>query len=317
MGPKVLCVGTTPAVQRVMVFPRLLPGEVNRARQTLDGVAGKSVNVSKVLRALGGQAVALGFQGGEPGRRLLATLEARGIPCGFVPVNPSTRLCVTLIDETTQTVTELVEESHPVAHDAYERLLHLVEQHLPDSQAIILSGTIATGGPSDLYARCVSRARSLKVLSCVDASGAPLAEAWQARPDVVKPNRKELAVTVGRVLPDETSVWRAMQEVGEQGAGNVVVTAGSERTLAWDGQRGWRVRPPRVQAVNPIGSGDAFTAGLVWRLIQGDDLGEACRWGTAAGAANALNQLAGEVERGEVERLAAEVLVERASLGAG
>ena len=51
---------------------------------------------------------------------------------------------------------------------------------------------------------------------------------------------------------------------------------------------------PRVRVVNPIGSGDAFTAGLVSRLVRGDDLGEACRWGTAVGAANALTPMAGE-----------------------
>jgi tagatose 6-phosphate kinase len=64
-------------------------------------------------------------------------------------------------------------------------------------------------------------------------------------------------------------------------------------------------------AVNPIGSGDAFTAGLVWRLLRGDDLGAACRWGSAAGAANALTLMAGEVNRPDVDRLVQEVTVER------
>ena len=63
--------------------------------------------------------------------------------------------------------------------------------------------------------------------------------------------------------------------------------------------------------VNPIGSGDSFTAGLVWRLLRGDDLGEACRWAATAGAANALTAGVGEVERAEVERLAREVEVQR------
>ena len=62
--------------------------------------------------------------------------------------------------------------------------------------------------------------------------------------------------------------------------------------------------------MNPIGSGDAFTAGLVWRLLRGEDLGEACRWAGAAGAANALTLMAGEVHLKDVERLAAEVRVE-------
>jgi tagatose 6-phosphate kinase len=61
--------------------------------------------------------------------------------------------------------------------------------------------------------------------------------------------------------------------------------------------------------VNPIGSGDAFTAGLVWRLLRGDDLAEACRWGSACGTANALSLMPGDVAAGEVARLAADVRV--------
>ena len=72
-----------------------------------------------------------------------------------------------------------------------------------------------------------------------------------------------------------------------------------------------RVESPAIEAVNPIGSGDAFTAGLVWRLVRGNDLGESCRWASAAGAANALNVMAGELDRNDVESLARKVKVER------
>jgi fructose-1-phosphate kinase PfkB-like protein len=55
--------------------------------------------------------------------------------------------------------------------------------------------------------------------------------------------------------------------------------------------------------LNPIGSGDSFAAGLVWRLLRGEDLGEACRWASATGAANALTMMPGEVDRKDVDRL--------------
>jgi len=144
----------------------------------------------------------------------------------------------------------------------------------------------------------------------VDAQGAPLILALPAAPGLVKPNRAELAATVGRKLADQAALLAAMRELHERGAQRVVVTAGEDPVLAFDGARSWRMTPPRIQALNPIGSGDAFTAALAWRLLRGDDLGEACRWGGAAGAANALSLLPGELERADVERLAAEVTVE-------
>jgi tagatose 6-phosphate kinase len=97
----------------------------------------------------------------------------------------------------------------------------------------------------------------------------------------------------------------------ERGAGSVVVTAGKDPALAFDGRSFWRIQSPRIEAVNPIGSGDAFTAGLVASLLRGDDLGEACRWGAAAGAANALTIEAGDVRRDDVQRFVKEVTVEQ------
>jgi len=174
-----------------------------------------------------------------------------------------------------------------------------------------MSGTITPGGPVDLYFYGTRLAHEADAISVVDAQGAPLCEALRAGPGVVKPNRSELAATMKRDLQDEAAVMAAMQELGARGAQRVVVTAGIEPTLAFDGSSFWRVQAPRIDEVNPIGSGDAFAAGLLWRLLRGEDLGEACRWGAAAGSANALTMMAGEVDENDVNRLAAQVTVER------
>jgi 1-phosphofructokinase family hexose kinase len=226
-----------------------------------------------------------------------------------------TRQCVTLIDESNRAVTELVEESGSVAAEDFEKLLAIVRRRRPKCRALVMSGTIAAGGPVDLYRECTRLANEASVLSVVDAQGAALREALKASPGVVKPNRLELAASVGRELKNEASVMEAMQELAERGAQHVIVTAGKEPALGFDGRSFWRITAPKIVPVNPIGSGDAFTAALVWRLLHGDDLGEACRWASAAGAANALTPLAGEVHREDVERLAREVKVE--SLGTG
>lgn len=306
----ILCLGPTPAAQRVMVFRRLTLDAVNRAATTLDGAAGKAVNVAKVLYALGEHPLVTGFLGGDRGESLRAALRERGIAQDFVPVPERTRQCVTVIDETGGTVTELVEESRPVAPAAYEQLAAVFERHLPECRAVILSGTLTPGGPVDFYRRCVALAHAARRFTAVDAQGPPLREALAARPDLVKPNRAELAATTGRALPDEAAVLAAARELRDRGAERVVVTAGASPALACDARAAWRIHPPRLRPINPIGSGDAFTAALVARLLRGDELGEACRWGAAAGAANALNLMAGEVEATRVEALTREVRVE-------
>ena len=302
-----LCIGATPAAQRVMAFRALTLDSVNRAHTTLDGAAGKSINVAKVLRTLGEAPVAVGFRGGQRGEEIRRILESKGIELDFVTVAEPTRQCITVIDECAGSVTELVEESRPVAGDDYERLFEIVRRRIPRSKAVIMSGTLTPGAPVDFYRRCVQAANEAGALSMVDAKGTTLIEALKAGPGLVKPNRAELSGTVGRELGNEPALLAAMRELQERGAKRVVVTAGKDATLALDERGQWRITPPRINPVNPIGSGDAFTAALVWRLARSDDLGEACRWASAAGAANALTLMPGEVEPEQVHRLAGQV----------
>jgi tagatose 6-phosphate kinase len=308
---KILCIGTTPAAQRVMIFRKLTPDAVNRALTTLDGVAGKAINVAKILKALGAHPVATGFLGGQRGEFLRAAMAEKQIESDFVTVRAPTRQCITVIDESAGTHTELVEESRPVTPADFAKFMAVIRRRIAGCRAAVMSGTIASGCPATLYRDCVRLAENAGAVSVVDAQGAALTGALKAKPGLVKPNRPELAATVGRELKSEADVMRAMRELCERGAQRVIVTAGREPALAFDGKFFRRIITPRIRVVNPIGSGDAFTAGVVWRLLRGDDLGEACRWGAAAGAANALTPLPGELNRKDAARLAKEVRVRR------
>src|SRR5437016_7324893 len=160
----ILCIGPTPAIQRVMIFRRVELDAVNRARTTLDGAAGKAVNVAKVLKALGELPLATGFLGGDRGEWLRALLESRGMQSDFVTVSARTRQCITLIDESQNMQTELVEESQPAAAADYEALEAIVRKRSHGAQAVIMSGTLTPGGPADFYFRCVGIANSAGAL---------------------------------------------------------------------------------------------------------------------------------------------------------
>jgi tagatose 6-phosphate kinase len=307
---RILCIGPTPAAQRVLVFRSLAPNEVNRAETTLDGAAGKSINVAKVLKTLGQDPIATGFLGGDRGALVEAALKERGIDTAFIKIAPETRQCTTVIDQLAGTNTELVQESDAVPKEKYRQLMDAVRKWTPRCRAMVMSGTLTPHAPTDFYRRCTQLATEHGLLSIVDAKGPALIEALKARPGVVKPNRSELAATVGYELVTEADLMSAMRELCDGGALRVIVTSSKGPALAFDGQRFWRIHAPNIVAVNPIGSGDAFTAGLVWRLLRGADLGEACRWASAVGAANALTLMAGEVRRKDVQRLSTEVKLE-------
>src|ERR1700679_2967667 len=93
----ILCLGTTPTVQRSMTFNRVVIDDVNRAVEVQEYASGKSPNVARLLRTMGADPLEVGFAGGDRGRLLLEDLTRAGIRCDFVNIPTQTRLCTTLI----------------------------------------------------------------------------------------------------------------------------------------------------------------------------------------------------------------------------
>jgi tagatose 6-phosphate kinase len=304
----IVCLGTTPAVQRVMVFNHVEIGGVNRAIETLEGAAGKSINVAKVVTTLGERALATGFVGGDRGDYLCGELTRLRVSHDFVRVATRTRECVTVIDRGGKAHTELVEESKAVEAEAWDALREKLDQLLQlGARMLVLSGTLVPQAPQDFYGECVRRASGRGVPTILDAAGAALMNAIAAKPLLVKPNRAELEKTFGMSVATDARLRDAMASLLNAGARSVVITAGGQGAFAMDAQEAFRVRSPRVDAVNSIGSGDSFTAGLAVSLAAGQSLRDACRVAAACGAANALTTMAGDVKTQDVKRLSAEV----------
>jgi 1-phosphofructokinase family hexose kinase len=280
----------------VLVFSAIRQDNVNRAREAIEGPSGKSVNVAKVLHALGAQVLETGFLGSGPrAEGQLQGLSELKVPCDFVRIGPPLRECVTVIDESTGQHTELVEESAAVEAPFYDQLFAKVQQHLPGRRALVISGSLTPGAPVDFYARCVRLAHSAGVMAVVDASGEALALAVAERPDLIKPNRSELSRTLGHPIETTEQMLSGMEEMRRWGARRVVVTQGPGPTLALDETGSWTVPTPAVPVKNPIGCGDAFTAGLTLSLVKGESLAAACAFAAEVAGRNARTLMPGEL----------------------
>jgi tagatose 6-phosphate kinase len=301
----ILCIGTTPTLQRTMKFDRLTPDDVNRAAAVHEHASGKAVNVARVLHTLGEHASALGFAGGRRGDALLEDLARSQVPHDFVPTHRQTRLCTTLIDRATSQVTELVEEPPPASQQEWSQLITTIERHLPAATTLVLSGTLAPGAPKDFLARWISPGRR----TVVDAKGPHLRLALQQRGCIAKLNQQELSQTLGRTI-DSGSTLLALARQHTPTDGLMIVTQGPRGALATDGRHAYRAHPAPITPLSPIGSGDAFAAGLAAALTRGQDLPAALQLATACAAANALSPYSGVLTKPDVDRLLPEVRIE-------
>ena len=109
--------------------------------------------------------------------------------------------------------------------------------------------------------------------------------------DYFLPNQKECERLLGSGHDDAFTAF-----VREEGFGHGVLKLGPEGALGVEGERAWRVKPPRVMVRDTTGAGDAFDAGFIHALLDGRDLNtcleQACICGalcaTEAGALTGL-----------------------------
>ncbi len=304
----ILCVGGTPAIQRTLRFESLEPGAVNRAYDMRVTASGKGVNVARAVTMLGGQALLATFLGGDPGRFIARELDARGVRHEVVWMEDDapTRTCTTLIPDDGP-VTELVEEALPVSERDVAVLEEIVTENLREAQALCLIGSFPPGVPDDFYARLTAAAHEVGVRVLVDAQKAPLRAALEEGPFLVKPNLEEVAATLNLPI-DEPDARAAVAVLTDAVARWALVSTGASGSLLGDDSGGlWRVEPPRVEAVNPIGSGDVMAAGLLLSLRCGASVPNAAVYGTACAAANTLTPTSGEIRPDDVNALLSRV----------
>jgi tagatose 6-phosphate kinase len=287
----ILSLSLTPVIQRTMHFEEIRVGDVNRARAVAVSVAGKGVNVGRALHLIGAPARVLSFFGGDTGSMALRTLADEGIDVVPVETEGPTRICDTLLDARTGDVTELVEEAPLPSQEEWDAYLSAYENLLRRATMVVLSGALMPGAPEAWYRTLAARAREAGVPLLVDSQKNPLLQAVEEQPLLAKLNRKELAATCGAPVEHEADLLEASRRLCRSGARRVLVTDGPHGAWLVEPDRAWRICPPTIDLVNPIGSGDCVTAGFAAGLSEGMTPVEAAAWGVACGTANALTLL--------------------------
>ena len=120
----------------------------------------------------------------------------------------------------------------------------------------------------------------------LDASGSALATGISAAPDIIKPNRAELAEMIGCNLDGTAAVIAAARELlaRPNAPGMVIVSMGGDGALFVDRQQALLAHPLPTALISTVGAGDAMVAGIVAAQVAGMTLADCARLATAFAA---------------------------------
>ena len=274
-----------PAVDRELSVPVIAFGEVLRATAHRVDCGGKGFNVSRALRALGTESVALGFVGGFAGQMITQGLRQLGIAVDFVEIAGETRTNVTVVDG--ERHLKVNEAGPAITADDEALLIDKIRALAQPGDWWVLSGSLPPGASPGFYAEVIRIVQTAGARAVLDTSGRALARGCEAAPYLAKPNAEEAAELTGHPVETVDDARRAAAAIHALGVSLVVVSLGKRGAVLSDGASAWLAQPPRIVERNPVGAGDSMVAGLVWGLAQARPIEQALRWAVACGAAAA------------------------------
>jgi 1-phosphofructokinase family hexose kinase len=277
-----------PAVDRELQVPAIAFGEVLRATAHRVDCGGKGFNVSRALRAMGGDSVAVGFLGGFAGQMIAAELRQSGIAVDCVEIAGETRTNVSIVDGDRHL--KVNEPGPEISLDEQARLIDKIQGLARPGDWWVLSGSLPPGAAPGVYADVIRIVQSAGAFAILDTSGAALALGCAAGPFLAKPNAVEAAELTGRRIDGDEiteAARQAAEDIHAMGVANVLVSLGRCGAVLSDGNAAWMAHPPAIVERNPVGAGDSMVAGLVWELARSAPAELALCWAIASGAAAA------------------------------
>jgi 1-phosphofructokinase family hexose kinase len=309
----ILCVTLNPCLDKTLTVPPWRAGENIRGTKVREVVGGKGNNVARALRRLGHDGVRpVTFLGGEVGSQCRHLLCEEGLDAIVIPSRAQTRVILTVSTEGTNEQTAFFDPDPAISEDEARALVERVEAELSAGgvRALALSGSSPTPATHSVYADLIGLARARSIPVFLDTYGPALAQVWGFWPDLIQLNRREASAYLNKPNASDADVWGLLERWARRGVRCTAVTDGPRAVLARIGQRAYRARPPAIDVVNPIGSGDSMLAGMVDGWLVGREPESLLRWAVACGVANALTWDAGGIDLAQVEEIEPRVVVE-------
>ena len=288
----------SPAIDYVVDLDRLEVGAINRSKGEHCMPGGKGINVSIVLANLGQESIATGFLGGFTGDFIRNELNGMGIRSEFIEVEGNTRINVKLrgAEETA-----INGQGPRIGADKIEELMVQLEK-LTSKDLLVISGTVPSSLPSDIYEKILERIKDNRVELIVDATNDILLNTLKYQPLLVKPNQEELEEMFHTVIHNQDELIDNAKKLLGLGAKNVIVSLGGKGALlVGNGLEPLHLDAPKGKVVNTVGAGDSLVAGFIDEYVRSGNIAKAFRQGIATGSASAFSE--GLATKGEVEAL--------------
>lgn len=277
-----------PAIDHVVRIENLEFGETNRMEEESISAGGKGINVSKILKNLNEDSVALGFIAGFTGKEIERLLKEEGLSTDFICIkNGFTRINTKI---KSHKETEINGPGLIIQKEDTKDLLNKIDE-IKDGDYLFLSGSIPSSMDNEFYAEIMRHLSSKNVTIAVDTTGEALKKTLEYSPKLIKPNLRELEEFFDIEIYENEEIEKYTKKLQEMGAKNIIISMGGDGAyfLSEQGDSLF-LKAPKGKVIDTVGSGDSMVAGFIYAIKHGYSYIEAFKFSVSCGSATAFSE---------------------------
>ncbi len=269
---------------------------------------GGGINVSRAIKKLGGESIALYTCGGLTGQMFQELLNTEGLNHKPIPIKDETRENIIVYEESSTLQYRLCMPGPMLTDNELKLSLDQILAFDAKPDFIVASGSLPPGAPKNFYAHIarVAKLQGSKII--IDTQGEPFKLALEEGLFLVKPNIRELSQLAEHLIEDEKQIEKMAEKIVHNNWSKVVVVSlGAAGALIVTREESRYIRPPAVPINSKVGAGDSMVAGIVLALSRGKTIHDAACFGVAAGTAAVITPGTELCRRKDTERLFKEI----------
>ena len=283
---KIVTITLNPSLDKSTFLERLQPDKKLRCEPPSYEPGGGGINVSRAIKILNGESLAIYLAGGPTGDKIQELLTKEGIDQNCIRVNNPTRENLMVIERSTDNQYRLGMPGNEVSKEELQTCLNMIKD-LPDQvEYLVASGSLPPGAPDDFYGKIAAIAKDKGIKCFIDTSGKALLKAAGMGVYLMKPNLRELSQLANKDHISGMEQEDIARKVISEGKANILtVSLGARGAMVATEDSIEYVVPPTVKPVSAVGAGDSMVAGVVLSMSRGKSLQDAIKFGVAAGTA--------------------------------
>lgn len=304
----IVTITLNPSIDRSYMVNEFEKNRVFRCTDYTKTAGGKGLNVTRVINDLGEAVISTGFLGGRNGNFIQDELDALNIKNDFIKIKGETRDCIAILGGD-NSQTEILESGPEISKYELNDFLKNYDNIIKESKIICASGSLPKNTNIDMYFNLIKTANKYNKKFILDTSGECLKEGIKAKPFLIKPNKEELENIISCKINNIEGFIKEAIKIQLSGVENVLISMGGDGSILVCSHGVLRTVIPKVNILNPVGSGDSMVAGFAVALERGYSIEKTLMFASACGTANAMEMRTGEVNIDNINSLIKQIQV--------